>query len=101
MDQLSTGLNPTGNLEQLLQSLPEWQGMKSSWQVFTDWGTAKAANPLITDVNRSISDVGLGWTANYSNAIIKAHVAHRIQDVSPTSEPYARNKFLLQAGYMF
>ena len=86
---------------ELAQSLPEWQGMKSSWQVFTDWGTAKAANPLITDVNRSISDVGLGWTANYSNAIIKAHVAHRIQDASPTSEPYARNKFLIQAGYMF
>jgi hypothetical protein len=25
MDQLSTGANPTGNLEQLLQSLPKWQ----------------------------------------------------------------------------
>lgn len=25
MDQLSSGLNPTGNLEKLLQSLPEWQ----------------------------------------------------------------------------
>jgi len=54
-----------------------------------------------TDNRRSISDAGFGWSGNYQGMFFKAHVAHRIQEAAPTSEPYSRNKFLLQVGYSY
>lgn len=76
-------------------------GLQSSWQLFTDWGSAKEANPLPTDVSRQISDIGLGWSANYQGALIHAYLAHRVDSIKAVSEPYPDNKFLLQAGWVF
>ena len=76
-------------------------GLQSSWQLFTDWGSAKEANPLPTDISRHISDLGLGWSANYQGALIHAYLAHRVDSMKAVSEPYPDNKFLLQAGWVF
>jgi hemolysin activation/secretion protein len=81
--------------------LPVWGKLQSSWSLFSDWGTAKAAVPLATDVTREISDVGLGWNASVGGAIIKANWAHRLESKLPTSEPFPQNKFLIQAGWVF
>ena len=68
-----------------------------SWQsnrrVFADWGNAKAANPLPTDVNRNISDAGFGWSLNYGGALVHAYLAHRLNShCEHPSETLAKTK---------
>jgi hemolysin activation/secretion protein len=85
-----------------LPSIKGAEGLQHNLFTFYDYGQASAAVPVsASDYRRSISDVGLGWSGSYQNLIFKAHVAHRIQDTAPTSEPYPRNKFLLQLGYTY
>jgi hemolysin activation/secretion protein len=86
---------------ELARPLPAWGRLQSSWLAFADWGTAKAADPLPSDVNRRLSDVGIGWSANYGGALLRAHLAHRLQGGAATSEPFARNKVFAQAGWIF
>lgn len=81
--------------------LPELGGLQSNWQIFSDWGDAKEPSPLATEHYRHISDVGLGWSANYKGALIHAYLAHRVDSTPAVSEPYADYKFLLQAGWVF
>jgi hemolysin activation/secretion protein len=86
---------------ELSRPLPAAGMLQSNWLAFADWGTARAATPLLTDVNRQISDMGLGWNASYKGAVIRAYLAHRLQGAVPLSEPYPRDKFLMQAGWVF
>jgi hemolysin activation/secretion protein len=81
--------------------LPPLRALHSNWLLFGDWGSAKAANPLPTDVSRHISDLGLGWNASYGGALIRAAVAHRLDTAPAVSEPFPRNKVLVQAGWTF
>ena len=85
----------------LARPLPTVGKLQSNWLVFADWGNAKAANPLPSDVNRNISDAGFGWSANYGGALIHAYLAHRLSAIPAQSEPYATNKLLVQAGWVF
>jgi len=85
---------------ELSRPLPMVGKLQSNWLVFADWGNAKAANPLPTDISRDISDAGLGWTANYGGAMIHAYLAHRLSSQA-VSEPFATNKLLVQAGWVF
>lgn len=95
------GSNATLVRVELARALPVWGKLQSSWLVFANWGQASAAKPLPTDTTRTISDVGLGWSANYGNAIIKASLAHRLENPGATSEPTAVDNFLLQMGWVF
>jgi len=96
------GSNATLAKVELSRPLPTVDGLQHNWFTFYDFGQASAVNPVsATDNRRSISDVGFGWSGNYQSMMFKAHVAHRIQDAAPISEPYARNKFLLQVGYNY
>lgn len=96
-----TGSNATHVRLELSRPLPNWGGLQSNWLVFANWGQAAAAKPVsVTENVRSVSDVGVAWTGNYSGLIFKAHLAHRL-DNEPNSEPYAQNKFLVQLGYQF
>jgi len=45
--------------------------------------------------------VGLGWSANYGNAIIRASLAHRLETTPATSEKTEQDNFLLQVGWVF
>lgn len=84
---------------ELARPLPQWQGFGSQWSVFTNWGQAQ---PTRQDDWRSVRDVGLGWTANHpGGALVKAYLAHRLDDQPAQSEKTSRNKFWIQAGYVF
>lgn len=96
------GTNATFARLELSRPLPDLGGLKSSWLVFADWGQSSAAKAVSsTDQRRQISDVGIGWSGNYRGAIVKAYVAHRLDDTAAISEPTPRNKFLAQAGWVF
>lgn len=96
------GTNASVARLELARPLPSWGGLRSSWQIFADWGQASAARQIAAaDRRRDIGDVGLGWTGSYSGALVKAYVAHRLDDRRPASEPYPRNKLLVQAGWVF
>lgn len=84
---------------ELAQPMPQWHGLNSQWSVFTDWGQAQ---PTQQNAWRSLRDVGLGWTAHDARGwLIKAYVAHRLDELPAQSESTPRNKFWLQAGYVF
>jgi hemolysin activation/secretion protein len=86
---------------ELARALPTWGKLQSSWTLFGNWGQAKAAQPLATDNTRSISDVGVGWSANYGKAIIRANLAHRLESTAASSESTSQDNFLLQVGWVF
>ena len=86
---------------ELARPLPAWGKLQSSWTLFANWGQAKAAKPLPTDSTRSISDVGVGWSANYGNSTIRANLAHRLESTPASSERTPRDNFLLQVGWVF
>jgi hemolysin activation/secretion protein len=94
------GSNATLVHLELARPLPAWGKLQSNWLVFTNWGQASAAKPLATDRTRDISDVGIGWSAVYGNAIIKAHLAHRLESTPATSESTPVDNFLIQVGWV-
>ena len=95
------GSNATLVHLELARPLPAWGKLQSNWQLFGNWGQAWAAKPLASDKTREISDVGIGWSANYGNAIIKAHWAHRLDSMAALSEKTEQDNFLLQVGWVF
>jgi hemolysin activation/secretion protein len=95
------GSNATLVHLELARPLPAVGKLQSSWLLFTNWGQASAAKPLATEKTRDISDVGIGWSASYGNAIIKAHLAHRLESTPATSESTPVDNFLLQVGWVF
>ena len=83
---------------ELSRPLPSLWGLKHQWSVLADWGEAKAVD---TDKRRNLSDIGIGYFGKHdSGFMVKAYMTQRMSDPA-TSEPYARNKFLVQAGYLF
>jgi hemolysin activation/secretion protein len=95
------GSNATLVHLELARPLPAWGKLQSSWSVFANWGQASAAKPLATDKAREISDVGIGWAANYGSAMIKAQLAHRLESSAATSESTSQDNFLMQVGWVF
>ena len=95
------GSNATLVRLELARPLPAVGKLQSSWSVFTNWGQASAAKPLAADTTRDISDVGIGWSANYGGAIVRAHLAHRLESTAALSEKTDQNNFLMQVGWVF
>lgn len=87
---------------ELARALPAMGGLRLSWNAYADWGMARAARPLAeSEQRRSIGDVGLGLDAAYLGGLLRAALAHRLDAAEPESEPYARTKLLVQAGWIF
>ncbi|MDT7516582.1 ShlB/FhaC/HecB family hemolysin secretion/activation protein [Rhodoferax mekongensis] len=88
---------------ELSRSLPSWNtDFSNSWFVFANWGQAEAARPVsATDRLRTISDVGIGWNANWKKASFRVQVAHRLEETAPTSEAFPVNKVLAQLTLAF
>lgn len=86
---------------ELSRPLPAWGALQSSWLLFANWGQAEAAQPLPGESRREISDVGIGWSAGYSGAMVRVHLAHRLQSQAPLSEAADQNQLLVQAGWVF
>jgi hemolysin activation/secretion protein len=68
---------------------------------FTDYGWARAADPLPGARRRTLGDVGLGLTAQMAGGLMRVQLAHRTVGGNPTSEPAARTRLLVQAGWVF
>jgi hemolysin activation/secretion protein len=84
---------------ELARPLPPLQGLNSQWSVFTNWGMAQ---PIQQETWRTLRDVGLGWTATHTNGfLLKAYLAHRLDEKPPVSEDTPINNFWIQAGYIF
>lgn len=84
---------------ELARPLPVVEGLGSQWSVFANWGKAQT---LKSEVYRSLSDVGLGWTAKHTNGLlIKTYLAYRTDALPAQSETTSRTKFWIQAGYVF
>ena len=84
---------------ELARPLPEFEGLVSQWSVFVNWGKAQITK---AESYRSLNDVGIGWTARHSSGLlIKTYLAHRVDALAAQSETTPRNKFWIQAGYVF
>lgn len=94
------GTNATLVRLELGRPLPTTHNLQSQLLFFGDWGRANEENPLPTQNARELGDVGLGWKANWKQAVINAYWAHRTTSAA-TSEPTASNKFLLQVGWLY
>lgn len=75
--------------------------LRTSYGVFTNYGQAHESHPLTPTETRHISDVGLSLSGSYQQMLFKVNWAHRQASTGATSEPYPRNKLLLQIGWMF
>ncbi len=90
-----------GRLE-LSHPLPALDALTSSWLAFTDYGQARAERAFTpAGAMRVVSDLGVGVSARYRGALLSASLSHRWQHALPLSEPFPRNKLLLQGGYIF
>jgi hemolysin activation/secretion protein len=70
--------------------------------LFTDYGEAwenYGAGPI--PERRDIEDVGLGFNAALQGLILHATLSHRLHAQAPLSEPYSRDKLLVQLGWVF
>ena len=86
---------------QLSRPLPTLGSLQSSWSLFSDYGQASDVNAADGTGLRHLSDVGLGFTAQYKSTTLTANLAHRLGGGLPESESYARNKLLVQASWAF
>jgi hemolysin activation/secretion protein len=70
--------------------------------VFGDYGEAwqNYATPGFAAA-RHLADIGMGLNASAHGMVLHASLAHRISAEHPLSEPYARNKLLVQGGWVF
>jgi len=83
---------------ELSQGLPAIFNIQHRWHLFRNWGSART---LKTSDPRSLSDIGLGWSAQSSNGLIfKIEAAHRTSGQAQ-SEPDQVTRVLMQAGWIF
>ncbi|WP_200379364.1 ShlB/FhaC/HecB family hemolysin secretion/activation protein [Rubrivivax gelatinosus] len=85
----------------LAHPLPPAGTLQMSASAFADIGWARTANPLPGAASRSLSDVGVGLTANAAGGLVRLQLAQRVSGGAPTSEPASRLRVLLQGGWVF
>lgn len=84
---------------ELSRALPSVLGLTHQWSVFSDVAQARA---LKSESYRTLSDIGLGWSASHPGGLIlKAQLAYRLEGKPAQSENTGRGRLLLQAGWMF
>jgi hemolysin activation/secretion protein len=87
---------------ELTHALPAVQALTNSASIFASKGHAKASKAVSsTDQARTISDVGLGWKANYNRLVLQANLAYRLEKAQPLSEPASRTRLLVQANWVY
>lgn len=75
--------------------------LRTSYGVFTNYGRVRESHPMSPTEARHISDVGLSLSGSYEQMLFKINWAHRKTSANATSEPYPRNKLLLQMSLTF
>jgi len=97
----SSGDNAALVRVELARPLPLGGPLQVSVSAFTDYGRARAADPLAGVGGRTLGDVGLGLTAQMAGGLMRMQVARRTVGGSATSEASARTRLLVQAGWVF
>lgn len=86
---------------ELSHPLPTLASLQSAASFFVDYGQADDVHPVNGTPMRHLSDLGASVNAHYRNATLIATLAHRLGGGMPESEPYPRNKFLVQGIWAF
>ena len=86
---------------ELFYTLPSYEGINHKASIFADTGYAKMENPTGATQARQLSDVGLGYQANYKQFFTKAQVARVIGGEKSTTEDKDSTRALLQIGWIY
>lgn len=86
---------------ELFYTLPSVAEVRSMVSVFADNGRAWQSVPLSSDIQRSLSDAGIGYYADYKNFFAKAFAAKQLGNAQILSDKGYETKFLVQAGLVF
>jgi hemolysin activation/secretion protein len=84
--------------------LPTFQSLDHKVSLFADTAKVKQENNIDGTKSRQLSDVGLGYYANYKDFFSKAQLARIVGNSDVQSEANGKNyqtKFLIQAGMVF
>ena len=84
--------------------LPAFQSLDHKVSVFTDTARVKQENNIDNSKSRQLSDLGLGYYANYKDFFSKAQLARIIGNSDVQSEANGKDyqtKFLIQVGMVF
>lgn len=82
-------------------ALPTYENISSKASIFIDQGYARMENPTGATDPRNLSDIGLGYQANYKDFFAKAQFARVVGGANVTSEPNYQNKVLVQIGWVY
>ena len=86
---------------ELFYALPSVEGINHKASIFADTGYASMQNNNGTSEGRQLSDVGLGYQANYKEFFAKAQVARVVGGEKVESETNHSTKLLLQVGWLY
>lgn len=79
--------------------LPAVGGVQHQWSVLANWGQARETG---LQISRTLSDVAVGYLAKHGDGwLMKAYLAHRLEDQAAASEPTPRDKSWIQVGSTF
>jgi len=82
-------------------TLPSYEGITHKASIFADTGYAKMENATGATEGRQLSDVGLGYQANFKQFFTKAQVARVVGGEKVESETNHSTKLLLQVGWLY
>lgn len=86
---------------ELFYALPSVEGINHKASIFADTGYASMQNNNGTSEGRQLSDVGLGYQANYKEFFAKAQVARVVGGEKVESETNHSTKLLLHVGWLY
>ena len=86
---------------ELFYALPSVEGINHKVSIFADTGYATMENKISGNDGRQLSDMGLGYQANYKSFFAKAQIARVVGGEKVTSESERSTKLLLQLGYVY
>jgi len=84
--------------------LPTFQSLDHKVSLFTDTARVRQENNIDGSKSRQLSDIGLGYYANYKDFFSKAQLARIVGNSDVQSEADGKEyqtKFLIQAGMVF
>jgi hemolysin activation/secretion protein len=84
--------------------LPKFENLDHKVSVFTDTAKVRQENNIDGTKSRQLSDIGLGYYANYKDFFAKAQLARIVGNADVQSEANGNDyetKFLIQAGMVF
>jgi len=86
---------------ELFYVLPSYEGINHKASLFADTGYARMENPTGATEARHLSDVGLGYQAQYQSFFAKAQVAHVIGGEKSITEDKDTTRVLVQLGWIY